>query len=84
LDLEYINGPRNVVAEAPSRLDTEMSHSTLNSDAIPELFENSDDKSLNIDYPLSTAVIAPPAKRHNTGATHQTSSGVFHQKSGRS
>jgi hypothetical protein len=51
-DLEYINGPRNVVADALNRLDTEMSHSTLNSDAIPELFENSNDKSLNIHYPL--------------------------------
>jgi hypothetical protein len=47
-----------VVADALSRLDTEMSHSILISDAIPELFKNSDDKSLNIDYPLSTAVIA--------------------------
>jgi hypothetical protein len=34
-DLEYINGPRNVVADALSRLDTEMSHSTYNSDAFP-------------------------------------------------
>jgi hypothetical protein len=38
-DLEYINGPRNVVADALSRLDTEMSHSTLNSDPIPKLFK---------------------------------------------
>ena len=57
-DLEYINGPWNVVADDLSRLDTEMSHLTYNSDAFPELFENSDDKSLIIDYPLSTAVIA--------------------------
>jgi len=57
-DLEYINGPRNVVADALSRLDTEMSYSTYNSDAFPELFENLDDKSLTIYYPLSTAVIA--------------------------
>jgi hypothetical protein len=56
--LEYINGPRNVVADALSRLDTEMSHLTLSSDTITELFKNSDDKSLNIDYPLSTAVIS--------------------------
>jgi hypothetical protein len=47
-----------VVADALIRLDTEMSHLTLNSDAIPELFEKFDDESLNIDYPLSTAVIA--------------------------
>jgi hypothetical protein len=57
-DLEYINGPRNVVAYALSRLDTEISHLTLNSNAIPESFENYNDKRLNIDYPLSTAVIA--------------------------
>jgi hypothetical protein len=56
-DLEYINGPRNVVDDDLSRLDTKMSHLTLNPDAIPELFENSDDKSLNIDCPLSTAAI---------------------------
>jgi hypothetical protein len=28
-----------------------MSHSTLNSDAIPELFGKSDDKNLSIDFP---------------------------------
>jgi hypothetical protein len=68
-----------VVVDALSRLDTEMSHSTLNSDAIPESFENFDDKSISMDYPLSTTV-----ERHNTCATHQPSSGVFHQTSGRS
>jgi hypothetical protein len=35
-----------VVADALRRLDTEMSHLTFNSDAIPELFENSNDKSI--------------------------------------
>jgi hypothetical protein len=35
-----------------------MSHLTLNSDTITELFENSDDQNLDIDYPLSTAVIS--------------------------
>ena len=57
-DLEYINGTWNVVAEALSRLYTEMSHLTYNSDTLPELFENSNDKSLIIGYPLSTAFIA--------------------------
>jgi hypothetical protein len=65
-DLEYINGSRNVVADALSRLDTEMSHSELNSNAIPELFKNSGDKSLNIDYPLSTAVIIKHQQKDTT------------------
>jgi hypothetical protein len=56
-DIEYTNGPQNALADALSRLDTEISHSILYSDAIPELFENPNDKSLNKDYPLSTAVI---------------------------
>jgi hypothetical protein len=30
LDLEFINGPQNVVADTLSTLDTEMSHPTLN------------------------------------------------------
>jgi RIO-like serine/threonine protein kinase len=47
-----------VVTDALSRLDTEMFHLTLNSDAIQALFENSNDKSLIIDYPQITAVIA--------------------------
>jgi hypothetical protein len=69
-DLEYINWSRNLVADALSRLDTEMSHLTLNSDAIPELFENSNDKSLNIDYPLSTAVIAKHQWKDTTLVQH--------------
>jgi hypothetical protein len=59
-----------VVADVLSRLDTEMSHSTLNSDAIPELFENSDEKSLNIDHPLSTAVIAKHQQKDTTLVQH--------------
>jgi hypothetical protein len=59
-----------VVADALSILDTEISHSTLNSNAIPELFENSDDKSLNIDYPLSTAVIAKHQRKDTTLVRH--------------
>ena len=57
-DLEYINGPRNVVADALSRLDT--SNVTLDKHfrCSPELYENSDDNNLIIDFPLSTAVIA--------------------------
>jgi hypothetical protein len=47
-----------------------MSHSTLNSNAIPELFENSDDKSLNIEYPLSTAVIAKHQQKDTTLVRH--------------
>jgi hypothetical protein len=52
-----------VVDDALSRLDTEMSHLTYNSDDFPELFENSGDKSLIIDYPLSTAVIVKHQKK---------------------
>jgi hypothetical protein len=59
-----------MVADASSRLDTEMSHLALSSDAIPELFENSDDKSLNIDYPLSTAVIAKHQQKDTTLVQH--------------
>jgi hypothetical protein len=59
-----------VVADALSRLDTEMSHLTLNSDAIPELFQNSNDKSPNIDYPLSTAVIAEHQRIDTTLVRH--------------
>jgi hypothetical protein len=55
-----------VVADALSRLDTKMSHLTLNSNAIPELFKNSDGKSLNIDYPLSTAVISEQQQKDTT------------------
>jgi hypothetical protein len=59
-----------VLADVLSRLDTEMSHSTLNSDAIPELFENSDDKSLNLDYPLNTVVIAKHQQKDTTLVRH--------------
>jgi Integrase zinc binding domain len=70
LDLKYINEARNVVADALSRLDTEMSHSAYDSDAIPELFKNSDDKSLIIDYPLSTAVIAEHQQKETKLVRH--------------
>ena len=44
--IEYIKGPRNVVADALSRLDTEVSSTTASSKQIAELYENTDDKSL--------------------------------------
>ena len=69
-DLEYVNGPRNVVADALRRLDTEMSHLTYNSDTFPELFENSDGKSLTIDYPLSTSVIAKHQRKDKNLVRH--------------
>jgi hypothetical protein len=59
-----------VISDALSRLDTEMSYSTLNSDIIPELFENSNDKSLNTDYPLSTAVIAKHQQKDTSLMQH--------------
>jgi hypothetical protein len=59
-----------MVADALSRLDTEMSHLTLNSDAIPQIFENLGDKSLNIDYPLSTSVIAKHKQKDSTLVQH--------------
>lgn len=58
-DLGYIYRFRNVIADALSRFDSGMSHATYNSDASPELFTNSDDKSLRIDYPLNIAVLSP-------------------------
>jgi hypothetical protein len=51
-----------VAPDALSRLYTAMSHLTYNSDAFHELFENLGDKSLIIDYPLSTAVIVKHQK----------------------
>jgi hypothetical protein len=47
-----------------------MSHFTLNFDTIPELFKNSDDNCLNIDYRLSTAVIAKHQRRDTTLVQH--------------
>jgi hypothetical protein len=65
-DLVYINGPRIVVADALSRLDPGIFHLTLNSDSIPKLFESSNDKSLNTDYPLITAAIATHEQKDKT------------------
>jgi Integrase zinc binding domain len=59
-----------VVTDALSRLDTGMSHSTCNSNAFPELFENLDGKSLTIDYPLSTEVIAEHQRKDTTLVQH--------------
>jgi hypothetical protein len=59
-----------MVVDASSRLDTEMSHLALSSNAIPEFFKNSDDKSLNIDYLLSTAVIAKHQQKDTTLVRH--------------
>jgi RNase H-like domain found in reverse transcriptase len=57
--IEYIKGPRNVVADALSRLDTEVSSTTASSKQIGELYENTDEKSLQeLDYLLSTQIIA--------------------------
>ena len=57
--IEYIKGPCNVVADALGRLDTEVSSTTASSKQITELYENTDDKSLqDLDYPLSTQIIA--------------------------
>jgi hypothetical protein len=83
-DLEYINGPQNVIDDAINRLDTEMSNATKNSNVMPELFENCNDKSPNIDCPLGKAVIAKHQQKHTTHATNQISSGVFHQTLGQS
>jgi hypothetical protein len=55
-----------MVADVLSRLDTEISKLTLIYDSIPELFENSNGKSLNIDYPLSNAVIAKHQQKDTT------------------
>jgi hypothetical protein len=53
--LEYIKGPHHVVADALSRLDTEVSSTTKSSQKIAEEFENTDEKILHeLDYPLST------------------------------
>jgi hypothetical protein len=57
--LEYIKGPCNVVADALSRLDTAVSSTMASSKQLSELYENTDDKSLqDLDYPLSTQIIA--------------------------
>jgi hypothetical protein len=65
-----MNGPQNVVANVLSRLDTGTPYSKFYSNSIPELLENSDDKSLNIDYPLSTVVIAKDQQKDTTLVRH--------------
>ena len=74
-----------MVSDALSRLDTEMSHLTYNSNVFPELFENLDDKSLIIDNPLSTAVIAEHHRKEKKLVQHiERHPGVSHKASGRS
>jgi RNase H-like domain found in reverse transcriptase/Integrase zinc binding domain len=70
--IEYINGPRNVVADALSRFDTEVSSTIASSKQIAELYENTDDKSLqDLDYPLSTQIIAEHQRKDQTLIQHQ-------------
>ncbi len=70
--IEYIKGPHNVVADALSRLDTEVSSTTTSSKQIAELYENTDDKSLQeLDYPLSTQIIAEHQRKDQTLIQHQ-------------
>jgi RNase H-like domain found in reverse transcriptase len=70
--IEYTKGPRNVVADALSRLDTEVSSATASSKQIAELYENTDDKSLqDLDYPLSTQIIAEHQSKDQTLIQHQ-------------
>jgi hypothetical protein len=59
-----------VVVDALSRLDTETSQSSSNYNVIPELLENSKDKSLNLDYPLSTSVIVKHQHNDTTLVQH--------------
>jgi hypothetical protein len=71
--IEYIKGPRNVVADALSTLDTEVSSTTASSKQIAELYENTDDKSLqDIDYPLSTQIIDGYQRHDQMLMQHQT------------
>jgi hypothetical protein len=70
--IAYIKGPRNVVADALSRLDTDVSSTTASSKQIAELYEKSDDKSLqDLDYPLSTQIIAGHQCKDQTLIQHQ-------------
>jgi hypothetical protein len=59
-----------MVADALSRLDTEMSYLTLHSDAIQESFKNSYDKSLNVDYSQNTAAIAEHQRKDTILVRH--------------
>jgi hypothetical protein len=61
-----------VVADALSRLDTDVSSTTASSKQIAELYKNSDDKSLqDLDYPLSTQIIAEHQRNDQTLIQHQ-------------
>jgi hypothetical protein len=70
--IEYTKGPRNVVANALSRIDTDVSSTTASSKQIAELYENTDDKSLqDLDYPLSTQIIAEHQRNDQALIQHQ-------------
>jgi Integrase zinc binding domain len=61
-----------VVVDALSRLDTEVSSTTASSKQIAELYENTDDKSIqDLDYPLSTQIIAEHQRKDQTLLQHQ-------------
>jgi hypothetical protein len=61
-----------VVADGLSRLDTEVSSTTASSKQIAELYENTDDKSLQeLDYPLSTQIIDEHQRKDQTLIQHQ-------------
>jgi hypothetical protein len=80
--IEYIKGPRNVVADALSRLDTDVSSTTTSSKQIAELYENTDDKSLqDLDYPLSTQIIAEHQLKDQTLIQNNTRHPEYFSKS---
>jgi hypothetical protein len=61
-----------VVADALSRLDTEVSSTTASSKQIAELYENLDDKRLQeLDYPLCTQIIAEHQHKDQTLIQYQ-------------
>jgi Integrase zinc binding domain/RNase H-like domain found in reverse transcriptase len=65
--IEYIKVPRNVVADALSRLDTDVTSTTASSEQLTELYENTDDKSLQeLDFPMSTQLIAVHQRQEGT------------------
>jgi RNase H-like domain found in reverse transcriptase len=79
--IEYIKGPQNVVADALSRLDTEVSSTTASSKQIAELYENADDESLqDLDYPLSTQIIAEHQRSDQTLIQNQQSHPEYFSK----
>ena len=61
-----------MVADALSRLDTEVSSTTASSKQIAELYENTDDKSLqDLDYPLLTQIMAEHRRKDLALIQHQ-------------